>query len=58
MCLDIKNVYLTATLEYFKYMKILLSLIPTWTIEQYKLNKLAAGGWVYIKMRRAVWGLP
>jgi hypothetical protein len=54
MCLDIKNIYLTAALKYFKYMKIPLSLFPTWTIEQYNLNKLALDSWVYIKMRRAV----
>ncbi len=57
MCLDIKNFYLTAALEYFKYMKIPLTLFPVWTIEQYNLHKLALDGWVYIKMRRAVWGL-
>jgi hypothetical protein len=34
MCLDIKNSYLIAALEYFKYMKTPLSLFPTWTIEQ------------------------
>jgi hypothetical protein len=58
MCLDIKNFYLTATLEYFEYMKIPLALFPVWTIEQCNLHKLALDGWVYIKMRRAVWGLP
>jgi hypothetical protein len=58
MCLDIKNFYLTAALEYFEYMKIPLSLFPAWTIEQYNLNKFALNGWVYIEMRRAVWGLP
>ncbi len=46
MCLDIKKFYLTAALEYFEYMKIPLSLFPTWTIEQYNLNKLALDGWV------------
>ncbi len=58
MCLDIKKFYLTAALEYFEYMKKNLSLFPTWTIEQYNLNILAVDGWVYIEMRRAVWGLP
>jgi hypothetical protein len=58
MCLDIKNFYLTAALEYFKYMKIPLALFPVRTIEQYNLQNLALDGWVYIKMRRAVWGLP
>jgi hypothetical protein len=58
MCLDIKKFYLTAVLEYFEYMKIPLALFPVWTIEQYNLQNLALDGWVYIKMRRAVWGLP
>ncbi len=37
MCLDIKKIYLTTALEYFKYMKIPLLLFPVWTIEQYNL---------------------
>jgi hypothetical protein len=39
-------------------MKIPLALFPAWTIEQYNLNKMALDGWVYIKMRRVMWGLP
>jgi hypothetical protein len=58
MCLDIKIFYLTAVLEYYEYMKIPLALFPSWTVKQYNLNELALDGWVYIEMRRAVWGLP
>jgi hypothetical protein len=58
MCLDIKNFYLTAALEYFEYMEIPLALFPAWTVEQYNLCTLALDGWVHIEMRRAVWGLP
>ncbi len=58
MCLDIKKFYLTTALEYYEYMKIPLVLFPLWTIKQYNLHKLALDRWVYIKMRRAVWGLP
>jgi hypothetical protein len=58
MCLDIKNFYLTAALEYFEYMKIPLALFPAWTVEQYNLRTLALDGWIHIEMRRAVWGLP
>ena len=58
MCLDIKKNYLTAALEYIEYMKIPLELFPEWTQEQYNLKELALEGWVYIEMRRAVWGLP
>jgi hypothetical protein len=39
-------------------MKMPLSLFPSWTKEQYNLNKLAKNGFVYLEMRRAVWGLP
>jgi len=34
MCLDIKNFYLTDPLDRYKYMKMPLSLFPTWTKEQ------------------------
>ena len=39
-------------------MKIPLELFPEWTQEQYNLKELAFEGWVYIEMRRTVWGLP
>jgi hypothetical protein len=58
MCLDIKNFYLTAALEYYEYMRILLAYFPAWTIKQYNLLKHAYKGYVYIEMRRAVWGFP
>ena len=57
MCLDIKKNYLTAALKYFKYMKIPLALFPSWIVEQYNLTKQQKDGWVYLEMRRAVWGL-
>ncbi len=58
MCLVIKNFYLTAPPDRYKYMKMPLSLFPSWTKEQYNLDKLAKNGFVYLEMRRAVWGLP
>jgi hypothetical protein len=58
MCLDIKNFYLTAALEYYEYMKIPLTLFPTWIVEQYDLNQHALHGFVHLEMLRAVWGLP
>jgi hypothetical protein len=57
MCLDIKNFYLTTALEYFKYMKMPLSLFPIWIIEQYNLNTHAKDGWVHLEIRKAIWGL-
>jgi hypothetical protein len=38
MCIDINFFNLSAALEYYKFMKILLALFPQWTIKQYKLD--------------------
>ncbi len=58
MCLDIKNFYLTAKLDYYEYMRMPLDLFPVWIKKQYNLDKLAYEGYVHLEMRRAVWGLP
>jgi hypothetical protein len=58
MCLDIIFFNLTVTLNYFEYMKIPLALFPPWIVDQYDLSKHHKDGWVYLEMRRAVWGLP
>jgi hypothetical protein len=57
MRLDFKNFYLTAPLDWYKYMKMPLSLFPSWTRKQYNLDKLAKNGFVYLEMCQAVWGL-
>jgi hypothetical protein len=58
MCLDIKNFYLMAPLDRFEYMKMPLVLFPDWIKKQYNLDKYAYHRFVYLEMRRAVWGLP
>ena len=58
MCLDIKNFYLTAALDYYEYMKIPLALFPEWIKKQYNLDTHARDGFVFLEIRRAVWGLP
>jgi hypothetical protein len=58
MCIDLKNFYLTANLDYYKYMKMPLSIFPQWIIDQYELTKHAIDGMVHIEMQKAVWGLP
>ncbi len=40
VCLNIKRFYLAVALEYFKYMKIPMTLFLAWTIEQYNLNTI------------------
>jgi hypothetical protein len=58
MCIDIKSLYLSASLEYYKYMKIPYALFPQWTIEQYGLDKHEHNGYIFLELRQAVWGLP
>ncbi len=58
MCLDIKNFYLSASLNQFKYMQIPFALFPPWIIEQYALTDKILNGHIYLEMHRAVWGLP
>jgi hypothetical protein len=49
MCLDIKNFYLSAPLDRFEYMKILLALFLQWIIEQNELNTHALNGFIYLE---------
>jgi hypothetical protein len=50
MCLDIKNFYLLAALEYFAFMKIPLTLFLEWIIEQYNLCKHVLNVFVHLEM--------
>jgi hypothetical protein len=58
MCLNIKNFYLTAALEYFEYSRMRLSLFPAWIIKQYDMKKHTLNGYIHLEMWQAVWGLP
>jgi hypothetical protein len=58
ICLDIKNVYLSAPLNRYKYMWITLALFPPWLIDQYDLANKVHNRHIYVEMRRAIWGLP
>jgi hypothetical protein len=44
MCLEIKNLYLMAALEYFKYSQMPLSLFPAWMIKQYNMERHSLNG--------------
>jgi len=57
MCLDIKNFYLTGALDYIEYIKILLALFPEWIKKQNNLDTHTKNGFVYLEIRRTVWGL-
>jgi hypothetical protein len=57
MMMDIKNYYLGTPLTRFEYMKMPLSRFPEEIIQKYNLNDLAVDGWVYIEIRKGMYGL-
>jgi hypothetical protein len=57
MMMDIKNYYLGTPLPRFEYMKMLLSRFPKEIIQKYNLNALAVDSWVYIEIRKGMYGL-
>jgi hypothetical protein len=57
MMMDIKNNYLGTPLPRFEYMKMLLTRFPEEIVQKYNLNALAVDGWVYIEIRKCMYGL-
>jgi hypothetical protein len=57
MLIDIKNYYLGTPLPWFEYMKTLVYRFPEGIIQKYNLNTLAIGGWIYIEIRKGMYGL-
>jgi hypothetical protein len=57
MMMDKKNYYLRTPLPRFEYMKMLLSRFPEEIIQKYNLNALAVNSWVYIEIRKGMYGL-
>jgi hypothetical protein len=57
MMMDIKNYYLGTPLPRFEYMKMMLSRFPVEIIQKNNLNALAIDGWVYIEIRKGMYGL-
>jgi hypothetical protein len=57
MMMDIKNYYLGTPLPRFEYMKMLLSRFPEEIVQKYHLDALAVDGWVYIEIRKGMYGL-
>jgi hypothetical protein len=57
MMMDIKNYYLGTPLPRVEYMKTLLSRFPEEIVDKYNLGALAIDGWVYIEIRKGMYGL-
>jgi hypothetical protein len=57
MMMDIKNYYLDTPLPRFEYTKMVLPRFPKEIVQKYNLNALAVDGWVYIEIRKGMYGL-
>jgi hypothetical protein len=58
MTTDIKNFYLNTPLDRFEYMRLSMALLPNEIIRQYNLHDIAHDGYVYLKLRKGMYGLP
>jgi hypothetical protein len=57
MMMDIKNYCLGTPMPRFEYMKMPLSRFPEEIVQKYNINALAVDGWVYIEIRKCMYGL-
>jgi hypothetical protein len=57
MMMDIKNYYMGTHLPWYEYIRMLLSRFPEEIVDKYNLKALAVEGWVYIKIRKGMYGL-
>jgi hypothetical protein len=55
---DIKNMYLETALDCFEYMRMPISLFPTNIIDYYQLNNKVLKDYVYMEIRKGIYGLP
>ena len=57
-CCNIKNMYLDTPLDRFEYMKMPINLIPDEVIEFYNLQPHIKNGFIYMEIRKGMYGLP
>jgi hypothetical protein len=55
---NIKNMYLETPLDCFECMRMLISLFPTDIINHYQLNNKVLKDYVYMEIRKGMYGLP
>jgi hypothetical protein len=55
---DIKDFYLSTKMKRYKYMRLPLTVIPPVIIVQYNLLPLVHDGYVYMEIRKGMYGLP
>jgi hypothetical protein len=57
MIMDIKNYYLGTPLPRYEYLRFPLAIIPDEVIGKYNLKSIAVYGWVYLEIRKGMYGL-
>jgi hypothetical protein len=57
MMMDIKKYYVGTPLPRYEYMRMLLSRFLEEIVSKYNLKALAVDGWVYIEIRKGMYGL-
>ena len=58
MTADLKDFYLGTPMERYEYMRVSIWLLPDAIIEQYNLKPLFHNGFVYVEIRKGMYGLP
>jgi hypothetical protein len=58
MVADIKDFYLNNPMSRYEYMKIPVDIIPAAIMQQYNLAPLVHNGFVYVEIRKGMYGLP
>jgi len=58
MTMDISNFYLSAPLDRYEYMRFPFEIFPQHVVEQYDLKRKQKNGFVYVEIRKAIYGLP
>ena len=58
MGLDIKNYYLGTPLDQYEYMRFRWEDIPDEIKREYNLQELVVDGWIYVEIRKGMYGLP
>ena len=56
--MDISNFYLNSPLPRPEYMRLPVKIIPAEIMQHYKLEDIAEGGWVYMRIDKGMYGLP
>ena len=58
MGIDVKSFYLCTPMDRYEYMKMPISIFPEHIQEQYNMKANAIKGFIYLEIRKAIYGLP